>query len=622
MSSVTLSTATVFAVTVTEQVADFPPAFAVIVAVPAFTAVTLPLESTVATDVFDELQLTALSVALSGVTVAFRLADSPSVSESSVLSSDTLSTAIVVGEASLTVTAQVADFSPALAVIVAVPAFTAVTLPLESTVATDVFDELQLTVLSVALDGLTVAVSVTLSPSVRLRLLLSSVTPSTATVFAATVTEQVADFPPALAVIVAVPAFTAVTFPLESTVATDVFDELQLTVLSVALSGFTVAFRLADSPSVRLKLVLSNDMLSTATVDEDASLTVTAQVADFSPALAVIVAVPAFTAVTLPFESTVATDVFDELQLTVLSVALSGFTVAVSVVLSPSVSESSVLSSDTLSTATVDEDASLTVTAQVADCSPALAVIVALPAFTAVTFPFESTVATDVFDELQLTVLSVALSGFTVAFRLADSPSVKLKLVLSNDMLSTATVDEDASLTVTAQVADFSPALTVIVAVPAFTAVTFPFESTVATDVSLEVQFTVLSVALSGFTVATKVVLSPSVKLKLVLSSDMLSTATVVGEASLTVTAQVADFSPALAVIVAVPAFTAVTFPAASTEAILASEEDQETVLSVALSGFTVAVSVALSPSVKVRLLLSSATAVTAMRPACFTVTI
>lgn len=61
-----------------------------------------------------------------------------------------------------------------------------------------------------------------------------------------------------------------------------------------------------------------------------------------------------------------------------------------------------------------------------------------------------------------------------------------------------------ASVTVTSHVAVFSPALAVIVDVPAATAVTVPL-STVATLVSLEVQETVLSVALLGFTVAVKV---------------------------------------------------------------------------------------------------------------------
>ena len=225
----------------------------------------------------------------------------------------------------MTVTVQVADFPPAFAVMVAVPAFTAVTLP-SFTVAIAVFEELHVTVLSVALSGFTVAVSVASAPSSSDRVVLFSVTEVTATVAFVTVTVQVADFPPAFAVMVAVPAFTAVTLP-SFTVAIAVFEELHVTVLSVALSGFTVAVSVASPPSTSDKEVLSNVTEVTATV---AFVTVTEQVAVFSPAFDVMVAVPAFTAVTLP-SFTVATAVFEELHVTVLSVASSGFTVAVSV---------------------------------------------------------------------------------------------------------------------------------------------------------------------------------------------------------------------------------------------------------------------------------------------------
>ena len=124
---------------------------------------------------------------------------------------------------------------------------------------------LQLTVLLVALSGETVALSVATSPSVRLRLVLSSVTPVTAITFADTVTEQVAVLSPAFAVIVALPAFTAVTLPPASTVATAVLLLLQLTVLLAALSGFTVAVSVALSPSVSESVALSSFTDSTGT---------------------------------------------------------------------------------------------------------------------------------------------------------------------------------------------------------------------------------------------------------------------------------------------------------------------------------------------------------------------
>ena len=70
--------------------------------------------------------------------------------------------------------------------------------------------------------------------------------------FCFTVTVQLASTPfEAVAVIVAVPSETAVTTPFSSTVATEVFDELQVTDLSVALSGLTVAVRVNVSPTLR-----------------------------------------------------------------------------------------------------------------------------------------------------------------------------------------------------------------------------------------------------------------------------------------------------------------------------------------------------------------------------------
>ena len=86
--------------------------------------------------------------------------------------------------ASVTVTEQVAVLFPSAVetVTVADPAFTAVTLPLSSTVATSVADDFQLTDLLLAFSGLTVAVSVSEVPSTRLRAVLLSETPVTATV--------------------------------------------------------------------------------------------------------------------------------------------------------------------------------------------------------------------------------------------------------------------------------------------------------------------------------------------------------------------------------------------------------------------------------------------------------
>ena len=114
---------------------------------------------------------------------------------------------------------------------------------------------LQVTVLSVASDGFTVAVRVTVSPALRDAVVLFSVTEVTSV--ATTVIVQVAVLLPALAVMVAVPTFFAVTTPFE-TVAIVSSEDVQVTVLSVASSGFTVAVRVTDSPALSEAVVLSS----------------------------------------------------------------------------------------------------------------------------------------------------------------------------------------------------------------------------------------------------------------------------------------------------------------------------------------------------------------------------
>jgi hypothetical protein len=64
-----------------------------------------------------------------------------------------------------------------------------------------------------------------------------------------------------LAVIVAVPALTAVTFPLE-TVATFLSLDVHVTVLSVASEGVTVAVRVSLEPSTRESDVLFSGSFS------------------------------------------------------------------------------------------------------------------------------------------------------------------------------------------------------------------------------------------------------------------------------------------------------------------------------------------------------------------------
>ena len=426
LSRVTEVTAMKDGRTVTVHLADLSPAFAVIVAVPALTAFTLPFV-TVATEVFDEVQVTVLSVAFSGMTVAVRTASSPSVSSSSDLSNHIEVTGMTFA---LTVTAHVAVLSPALAVMVAVPALRAFTLP-SVTVATVASDEVQVTVLSVALSGLTVAVRVVSSPSVRVNVVLSSVTEVTGMTFALTVTVHVADFSPAVAVMVTLPALRAFTLP-SATVATAASEVVQVTVLSVASSGLTVAVRVVSSPSVRVKVVLSS---VTEVTGMTLAWTDTAHWADFSPAAAVMVTFPGLRAFTLP-PVTVATDASDVLQVTVLSVASSGLTVAVRVTSSPSVISSVFRSSSTEVTATVRCSTRML---QLSDLPPAIAVTRALPGLSALSRPlFTLTIDSSVVR--QDTVFSVASAGLTVAVSVNSSPSIITRDVLFSSTEETGIV--------------------------------------------------------------------------------------------------------------------------------------------------------------------------------------
>ena len=151
--------------------------------------------------------------------------------------------------------------SEAAAVMVAVPAPTAVTTPL-FTVATFSLLLLHVTALLVASSGFTVAVKVELPPTSRVRLVLSSVTEVTETVGGSvTVTVQISLKSPSVVVtvMVVVPRPTAVTLPFSFTVATPVSSLFHSTDLSVSLSGVMVGVKVASTPTFRFRLVLSSD---------------------------------------------------------------------------------------------------------------------------------------------------------------------------------------------------------------------------------------------------------------------------------------------------------------------------------------------------------------------------
>ena len=146
-----------------------------------------------------------------------------------------------------------------------------------------------------------------------------------------------------------------------------------------------------------------------------------------SVVVTVIVEEPVATPVIRPLPFTVALPVLEDDQVTVLSVAIVGKTVAISCVVAPTPTVAVVLFKFTLVTATVPD----TVTAHVAMILPSAVrtVIVAEPADTAVTTPEESTVAQDALEENHVTPLLVAFAGNTVAVSSRVSPAIKLAVV-------------------------------------------------------------------------------------------------------------------------------------------------------------------------------------------------
>ena len=193
-----------------------------------------------------------------------------------------------------------------------------------------------------------------------------------------TVTVHIDHLMPISAVIVAMPGATARIIPSELTSATPLLEVLHLIVCSVASVGRIRADKAIDSPTLRVTVLGS-------IVKEETGITflliVTIQLTVTSSADAVIMDVPSETAVMVPLESIVATEVLSEDHVIVGFVASEGIMVAVSEYCSPSVSVKSCWLN------TMDVTGTTTVTMQVAVKSPAEAMIVAFPPAIAVITP-------------------------------------------------------------------------------------------------------------------------------------------------------------------------------------------------------------------------------------------
>ena len=183
-----------------------------------------------------------------------------------------------------------------------------------------------MTVLSSASSGSTVATSLSVSPTVDTISSAFSVMLMTGiTSFGLTMTVHTADSSPTVAVTVASPSPTNVRFPSSSTITTFSSLEVQMTGVS-AYSGSTVAVSLPVSPTVEVISSASRTMPGSV---RGAGFTITVTVVETPSHVAVMVASPGPTIVTLPFSSTTATFSLSEVQIIVLSPASAGSTVAI-----------------------------------------------------------------------------------------------------------------------------------------------------------------------------------------------------------------------------------------------------------------------------------------------------
>ena len=155
-------------------------------------------------------------------------------------------------------------------VIVTLPGFIPFTTPFLSTFAILLSDELHVIVLLLAFVGNTVAFNCKFVFTAIVLSICFNVTELTATGFVLgifTVILQVAVFPfVVFAVIIVIPSLFASTFPIPSTVATFVFDELHVTTLLFAFVGLIVAINFVTFPFSIVKFVWFNLIPVTSTV--------------------------------------------------------------------------------------------------------------------------------------------------------------------------------------------------------------------------------------------------------------------------------------------------------------------------------------------------------------------
>lgn len=297
---------------VTVAVPLFPSLVAVIVIVPAATAVTTPDVVTVASAELLDDHDTARPV--STLPLASRV-EAASVSDAPTASCDdagvTTTDATGAGAGAFTVICALPVFPSLVAVIVAVPAAFAVTTPLALTVAVCGALDAQTMLRPVSvlpLPSYVIAVSVIVPPTVSVPLVGATATDATGIgAGVVTVTCALATFPSLVAEIVVVPAASAAIFPLASTLATCGALEDQVTARPVRgepLPSNVVALNCPVAPTRRPMDdgAITIDATGTAVTESVA-------IAECPSALAAICAVPIALAVTTPDADTVATAV-------------------------------------------------------------------------------------------------------------------------------------------------------------------------------------------------------------------------------------------------------------------------------------------------------------------------
>ncbi len=313
----------------------------------------------------------------------------------------------------VTVRVVLPETVPEVAVMVVVPVARAVARPLLSITATIVLDELQLACVVISCvvpsEKVPVAVNCWVAPPSTLG--SAGVIAMEDRVAEVTVRVVLPETVPEVAVIVVVPAVTAVARPLLSITATIVLDELQLA--CVVISCVVPSENLAVAVNC---WVVATEMTRLAGVKDmenwPAEFTVRVVLPETVPEVAVIVTVPAELAVARPLRSTVATYGLPELHVTCVVISWAVPSEKVPVAVNCWVAPPSTLGSAGVM-AMEDRVAEVTVRVVLTETVPEVAVIVVVPAVRALARPLLLITATEVSDELQVTNMVISPPGAT-----------------------------------------------------------------------------------------------------------------------------------------------------------------------------------------------------------------